>query len=231
MSMDSPYFALSWLESLSTAELTGLADKYDIDIPPDLDRVFIIEELLYLCRDIETGDSDDLQNNEFNETAFLPKHYDFSFVNIIIRDPLWVFVFWEVDRLGRELYAKDSDFDGYCLRVVPLNDDNQPSKSDPFIITVSMNDDSRYIGFPQNRERSYKIELCARRIGDYTVLAVSNPFTLPRLLAAGVCDDAVRAVYQNPLAAFSGIDNFTFIHGDDRVPRSCSLTADPARDV
>ena len=36
----------AFLKSLTTRELQKLADSAGIDIPPDLDRIFIIRELL-----------------------------------------------------------------------------------------------------------------------------------------------------------------------------------------
>ena len=44
---------IPYLESLSTGELIDLAVKNGLDIPPGLERVFIIEELLYLDHDAE----------------------------------------------------------------------------------------------------------------------------------------------------------------------------------
>ena len=44
--MDVTRFTRVFLDSLSTDELVKLADSHGIDIPPDLERIFVIEELL-----------------------------------------------------------------------------------------------------------------------------------------------------------------------------------------
>ncbi|MDR1147291.1 MAG: hypothetical protein LBK66_01525, partial [Spirochaetaceae bacterium] len=44
--MDGCRMIRRYLESLTTRELAALADKAGIDIPPELDRIFIIEAIL-----------------------------------------------------------------------------------------------------------------------------------------------------------------------------------------
>ena len=47
--MDGIPITRSYLETLSSWELVKLSDHYGIDIPPGLDRIFIIEELLEIA--------------------------------------------------------------------------------------------------------------------------------------------------------------------------------------
>ena len=44
--MEQNFLSRTYLETLSTADLISLADDYGIDIPDDLNRRFIIGELL-----------------------------------------------------------------------------------------------------------------------------------------------------------------------------------------
>ena len=46
MEMETPVLSRQKLESFSTQDLLDLADDYGIDIPEDLNRRFIIEEIL-----------------------------------------------------------------------------------------------------------------------------------------------------------------------------------------
>ena len=48
----------TYLESLSTADLISLADEYGIDIPEELNRRFIIGELLEVIEDSNTEKKD-----------------------------------------------------------------------------------------------------------------------------------------------------------------------------
>ena len=206
---------IPYLESLSTGELLNLADKCGLDIPPGLERVFIIEELLYLgySNDVKPAELEDVV---FEKLAALPKQYNISFIDVLIRDPLWAFVFWEIKLHDRKLYENNEDFEGYCLRAIPLKG-NQPDMPASFIVTVSENDSGRYLGFPPDSGRSFKVELCAMRYGKCLVITESRPFTLPRLMDAKLYDD-IQAVYQNPLAQISGVECFSLVHSEDRFP-------------
>jgi hypothetical protein len=138
---------------------------------------------------------------------------------VIIRDPLWVFAFWEIKAHDRDLHEKAGNFKGYCLRVIPLdNTENaQKIKEDSFMVTIEKDDEARYLGFAgrQAGER-YLIQLSAVRGGQEIQLAVSEPFTLP-VLHSG---DFIRETAKNPLADLSGIKDFTAIKTIDRLSRT-----------
>jgi hypothetical protein len=54
---------------------------------------------------------------------------------------------------------------------------------------------------------------------DYTVLAQSRPFMLPRLIEP-TSNELVQTVYRNPLALLSGVDRFSLVRSEDRLLRS-----------
>ena len=217
--MGFPVFTMPYLESLSTGELLTLADMSGLDIPPGLEPIFIIEELLDWDRDHDeyNDDVEDVDRNIFNPVMILPNRYHFSFVEALIRDPLWAFVFWEVKAHDRELYEKSEDFEGYCLRVSPFVDGK--AQADSFLVTVGVKDTSRYLGFPPDDGRCFKIELCVQLAENITVLAVSRPLTLPRLVKVHQAQPEIRAVYRNSLAQLSGVDRFSLVHSEDRELR------------
>jgi len=166
---------------------------------------------------------------EVNELAALPKNYNISFIETLIRDPLWTFVFWEIKKHDRDLHEQSMHFDGYRLRVVPLKEPGfQPDMAASFTVTVGKNDCGWYLGFPPNGWRCYKIELCAKHRNDYTVLAESPMFFLPRLIQPKLetesmvidKDEEIQSLYRNPLAQLSGIDNFLLFRGVDRKSRT-----------
>ncbi|MBQ1197606.1 MAG: hypothetical protein IIX47_03280 [Spirochaetaceae bacterium] len=53
--MENIPISLSYLETLSTADLLELAEEYDLDIPEQLNRRFIISEIL------EIADTEDMK--------------------------------------------------------------------------------------------------------------------------------------------------------------------------
>jgi len=225
---------LPYLESLSTGELIELAVRNGLDIPPGLERVFIIEELFYLDHDAEGSGAKnahhdiiqvDAKHDAFKEFAMLPKQYHISFIEVIIRDPLWAFVFWEIKAHDRNHYESAPGFRGYFLRVMPFREGPfkeslpQADEAASFIVSVDIDDYARYLGFPPDNGRCFKVELCMRNHDDYTVLAQSRPFTLPRLIEP-VTNEFMQTVYCNPLALLSGVGRFSLVRSEDRLLRS-----------
>jgi hypothetical protein len=216
--MDDPRLTRSYLEGLSSDELIRLADRHGIDIPFGLERIFIIEELLdFVLDDVPgiTAVHASLRSG-FKEATSLPRQYNISFVEAMIRDPLWAFVFWEIKSYDRELHEKAVDFEGYCLRAVPLAG---AAGECSFTVPVGVDDCAWYLGFPpEEGRRSYMVELCALRAKDFIPLAVSRRFRLPALVDPS--GGSGRALYQNPLAALSGVHDFLLVRSADRLSRS-----------
>jgi hypothetical protein len=206
-----------YLETLATHELVQLADSFGVDIPPELDRPFIIEELLEAAEDEEDNRDEDMLvsprkfvEKRISEPVPIPKQYNITFIEVIRRDPLWAFTFWEVKHADKELYERDMAFDGYQLNVIPDN-----IKGEPFVIPVGVRDDAWYIGFPPEGGR-FTVELCAvLRDEEKITLAVSQPFSMPRLFNP-VAD---AALYENPLTRLSGLADFTILRNIDRESR------------
>ena len=211
----------SYLESLTTSELIKLADSSGIDIPPGLDRIFIIEELLdFLTMDEEEIPIEsDLMDIVLVESAPLPKQYNITFLEVMIRDPLWAFVFWEVKSQDKEQFEKQDNFDGYYLKVSPIP--LQPEGV--FTVALSYNDTSRYLSFsPESLNHSrYKVELCAGVGGGETVLAVSDPVILPGLPEHPTESDKklFKGALSNPLNRLSGYGDYPVIRKNERLSR------------
>jgi hypothetical protein len=207
------------LESLSTGELIKLADSFGIDIPHGLERIFIIEEILeyYNALDIEV--TDDLEiNPSCSDTAALPKQYNISYIEVIIRDPLWVFVYWEIKGHDREIHENADDFKGYCLRIVPLNEEKTESKEDSFTLPVSADDCARYIGFAEHTSQtqsSYIIKLGVIRGDSELQIIESLPFHLPKLIR----NINIFSMKENPLVHLSGIQDLSTTKSTDRQSR------------
>ena len=213
--MGFPCYTTQSLERLSTDELIKLAETQGLDIPPDLERIFIIEELLYLDRG-NIG-----KTGEEEETYVLSRQREVSTVEVLVRDPLWAFVFWEIKKHDQEMYEGDADFEGYRLRVNPLKEGSlQPDIAGVYTVDVGRNDTARYLGFPPDDRRFFRVELCVPKWENHVVIAVSRAFRLPRLIdAKQKGDEEIQKIYQNPMAQLSGIDHFTMLRNRDRLLR------------
>jgi hypothetical protein len=230
------------LESLTTQELAALADNAGIDIPPGLDRLFIIEEILEAeddgDKDAKNQEETLLEEAEFLGPVPLPEQYNITDIKVLIRDPLWVFVFWEIKNYDRELYEKNQDFEGYFLKVVPAAgersgytphpEDVKPPPSQvkaasvwSFTVPVGPDDTAWYLGFPPDYPGKdtpgggwFRVELCVRREAEQAVLAASKPFRLPSLLLP-----AEAKAPRSPLADLSAIDELNVLRNGDRRSR------------
>jgi hypothetical protein len=227
----------AWLESLSSEELIKIADTYGIDIPPGLERIFIIEEILECSTIDEQEPKNDLEvNPSYTDTALLPKQYNISFIEVLIRDPLWVFVFWEIKGHDRETHENAPDFNGYFLRVIPLEEKETEPKELPFTVSIDPKDSARYLGFtseltarkqhdagytdtqPENSFKNaghYIIKLGVTRGNSEIQIAASQPFYLPKLNE----HEAANDINSNPLIRLSGTQDLQIIKYTDRHSR------------
>ncbi|MCL2809301.1 MAG: DUF4912 domain-containing protein [Treponema sp.] len=210
----------TWLESLSTDELIKLADTYGVDIPPELERIFIIEELLEIVN-AQLNENDMSEaievNPGYSESALLPKQYNISFIEVIIRDPLWVFVFWEIKGHDREIHENAGDFNGYILRVIPLDNEGKEfqSRETSFSISVNKEDNARYLGLTEHTEHnsnSYVIQLNVIRGENELPIISSAPFILPRLME----NETINELNANPLIRLSGVQDVSIIKNTGR---------------
>jgi hypothetical protein len=217
--LDRPF-----LERLTTAELIKLADRVGIDVPSGLERIVIIEELLETMDDAETGAEKTApfpleERRQPASTAPIPRHYNISYVDVLVRDPLWAFAFWEINARDKEIHEKAPDFGGYCLRVESaprFSDPLQAAGNSSFTVQVGTGDSAWYLGFSPSGG-TFKVELCAMRREESVVLAVSQPFRLPNLLEP--LGNRYSKASHNPLLRLSGIDEFRIIHNTSRSSR------------
>jgi hypothetical protein len=219
----------SYLESLTTRELIRMADREGIDIPPDLERVFIIQELL---ENNSLENPPELEEQGRLSPVPLPKQYNITYLEVLLRDPLWVFAFWEIKKHDKELFENSENFEGYCLKVSSagsaLSPDGKPSGEKTslletvFTVSIGVEDTAWYLGFPPQGGEFY-VELCVRlrnlresgRNGTDTLLkslASSRPFSMPRLFNPPENEKTLK----NPLIRLSGAEYFSILRNTER---------------
>ncbi|MCL1812443.1 MAG: DUF4912 domain-containing protein [Treponema sp.] len=242
-----------FLESSTTKELIKLADQAGISIPPDLDRIFIIRELLdnvldeeanskplfdkyYLHekKNIETSAmfssslntasgpkgavNESHRNSSLNsKTASLPQQYHITYLEVLSRDPQWVYVFWEIKAQDRERYEAAPGFEGYALKALENKKTNESSPencrdgdfTESFTVPVGNDDNSWYLGFPAFG--IYRIALWVRGLN--TTVIMSRPFIIPKFL-----NNPENTNYlSSPLIRLSGVSEFSILRSADRV--------------
>jgi uncharacterized protein len=221
------------LEALSLDELYALADRAGLDLPPGLERPFVIEEIAEALEEDEEETEDrrasqgealhidekkysDLRIDDI-EPAPLPAEegamalrYNETMIRAIARDPSWAFAFWDVADAELAALRGDESSAGLFLRVAEIGaEDEQPGPEghrEYFDIPVSDGDLQWYINLPRSGVR-FRIDLCARKpgFGKLRVLARSNEVESPRQSFSLPQSGLDKAAFE--LLALSGIED------------------------
>ena len=92
----------AYLETLSFSDLVILADNYGIDVPENLNRSFLIAELIEVTEELEkiaeepemvVTDEEAVIPEDPNK---LPDFYNSTEVEVLLRNPAWAFVYWNI---------------------------------------------------------------------------------------------------------------------------------------
>jgi hypothetical protein len=243
--MNSLKIDLPYLERLSTSELSQLARSFDIEIPPGRDRTLIIGELLEFAPCLNFYQQGSVNERELkphfvmpeppqpNKTLLelpppvqLPKQYGFTYIDILIRDPFWIYVFWGICPSDRKKYEKKPSFDAYILRVRLDNCMMEGGKDVVLSATVEVKDNARYLNIPpetgswkhcpQDSTCPYIVELCALLGGEEIVLVSSHSFHLPRTLPLPGRADS--EILEKAMLKLSGISDLNVYRNTEEVP-------------
>jgi hypothetical protein len=195
------------LEELSLEELYALADRTGLDLPPGLERPFVIEEIAEALEEDEEeseerrafqGEALHIDEKKYSDLRIddiepapppaegaIVSRYNETMIRAIARDPSWAFAYWDVSDADLAAMRGDEGSAGLFLRVAEIGQDEGKKASDGhqeyFDIPVNDSDLQWYINLPRSGVR-FRIELCARRpgVGKFRVLARSNEVESPR---------------------------------------------------
>jgi hypothetical protein len=209
------------LETLTTNELIKMADVQGIFIPANLERAFIIQELLEADTELNLEEQDAasanfIDHNQTFELAPLPKQYNVNYLEVLLRDPVWAFVYWEINSLDRKAYESSPDFKGYVLYVAPLPSEGKQPIAEPFTVSVGNHDNSWRI-YLQPETASFQVKLCVNRGETKETIISSREIRVPHVLDPS--DERVRNIPKYPVLSLSGIEEFEILRNVDRVTR------------
>lgn len=217
--MDELRLTRPYLETLATCDLAALAESLGLDLPPDLNRIFVIEEILDARPDdpegAEVDDPEGLRVADQEAVAALPESYNTTFIEVLIRDPVWAFAFWEIRPQDRDLHERAPDFGGYRLRVSAVGGARN-GPEDSFYIALDKKDSAWYVCFP-SAKGWFKVELCVVKNQGEQVLAASQPFRIPSCGDPSVLDSEDHPL--RPILTLSGGDEFRILKSVDRASR------------
>lgn len=212
-------------EALSLEELYALADRTGLDLPPGLERPFVIEEVLAVLeedsedRRASQGEAlhidekkysglrmDDIEVDSGTDGS-LPSRYNETMIHAVVRDPSWAFAYWDVSDAELSVLRGEDLATGLFLRVVETGGANSEIHHEYFDIPVSDEDLQWYINLPRPGVR-FRIDLCARRSPQSVkirILARSNEVESPRQTLSPPPQGLEPPVYE--LLALSGADD------------------------
>ncbi|MBO4404160.1 MAG: DUF4912 domain-containing protein [Treponema sp.] len=160
------------LEAMSTADLLSLADDYGIDFPDNLDRRLIIGELLEFTEEdaAGTGTDETLTEQELFEEQDLPLTYNDTTVSLFMRNPAWLFVYWDIKESDMAVIKQDPSFESIFLHITFYENETDEKPCDSFDLSIK----------PEQRELSVLIPTDKK----YVMVSLAQKFAdeQPRVL-------------------------------------------------
>ncbi len=204
--MEHTPLTLAYLESLSTADLVSLADDFGIDIPEGLNRRFILGELLELAEydSRESPDSGILIDAQYtNSSEDLPETYNETSISMLMRDPGWLFVYWDFHANLFSAITGNYRFESFFLRVNSLSSTSPVVVKDWFDVNVGIHDRQWYVHLPSD-ERAVRVDLYSRNTQEKEQLLAKSLVRAVPVSANATAPQGDRR-RQPPLVELSGI--------------------------
>ncbi len=175
------------LESMSTADLISLSDEYGIEIPDNLNRRFIIEELLETSAELETSfkhDDDEVTLDEENAKLpeTLPKSYNETEINLVLRNPEWIFVYWDISESTLNKIKNSPDFNGLFLHLAFYDSMDEDEKQNSSInIKIDLETREQYVLVPEDKNILNVVLACSYGEENIDILASTRRISIPRV--------------------------------------------------
>ena len=227
------------LSQLSQEDLFYLVDIFDVDLTEieETDRVQL-EQLLFetieeIRRDRETDNTfpisyheqkfdslDELFGTEIspNQWGFdFPASYNVTRIELMLRDPAWVFCYWDISIADKTRILKEENFQNLLLRLEEVATAKPAEQLQIMEVPVQLTDSSWYLNL-LNRETFYRIHLVADFNGKEEILATSQKVQVPR---GGLTEKlAVMDSFEtDALIALSGIEKLGVAGFDKDIPQ------------
>ena len=168
------------LRALPYEDLFKIATHGNISIGEDQDKEALVAQI-YEALEEDRQDREELTNlavrieakkfavsqdeellSDFGEAHPLPDRYNESRVMLMLRDPSWVYCYWDISDNTVAKLHEQSDFEGLVLRVIEMVSPSFEKEGivDWFDIPVQIEDRRRYINLP-SENTFYCVEIIA----------------------------------------------------------------------
>ena len=179
--MDDEVITRAYLETLSFSDLKKLADEYGVDVPEDLDRRFLLCELLEIAeenRQDKTAGMIISFENSTNQSTNLPDGYNETQISCVLRNPVWAFVFWDISDTDMNMLSALPNY-SLSLRVCILVSETELVPQESFEIELPNGVNEQYVLFPAGKN-FIRIELVYSNGTNREVLAFSPVVSVPK---------------------------------------------------
>ena len=179
--MDDAIITRSYLETLSFSDLKKLADEYGVDVPEDLDRRFLLSELLEIAEESlqdKTAGMIISFENSLNTSTNLPDGYNETNISCVLRNPVWAFVFWDISDTDMNMLSALGDY-SLSLRVCILVSPTELVPQESFEIDIPSGVNEQYVLIPSGKS-FIRIELVYTSGSNREVLAFSQVVSVPK---------------------------------------------------
>ena len=168
------------LEKLSFSDLVQLADEYGVDVPEDLDRRFLIAELLELSEESNNKEDEMIiaSEDDNQQPVILNGNFNETQVSCVLRNPAWLFVFWNLNDSDAAKIAEGSG-NNLKLRICSLADPKDPKPDEAFEVQTTTESQEQYVLLPKGKQ-FIKVELVYSSGGNGEVLAFSPVIQIPQ---------------------------------------------------
>jgi hypothetical protein len=156
VNMQTSFLSRSFLETLSSSDLISLADDYGIDIPDNLNRRFIIGELLETAEEMKntsaTPDMIIMQQDNSTTDLTLPDSYNETAIHSILRNPVLAFVWWDIKKTDIQKLRSEGVLATLKLHVSLSDDELSEQLQESFDVQITPADREQYVFLPSGHK-------------------------------------------------------------------------------
>ena len=179
--MDEEKITRAYLETLSFSDLKKLADEFGVDVPEDLDRRFLLSEILEIAEEARQDKDAPMIisfDNDVNQSTNLPEGYNETQISCVLRNPVWVFVFWDISDTDMNMLKTLPDY-SLGLRVCILSSETDLTPEEVLDIELPNGVNEQYVLIPAGKS-FLRIELVYTSGSTREVLAFSPVISIPK---------------------------------------------------
>ena len=199
------------LQNLATSDLIDLANSLELFVPPNFSRVQLIKEISDMDSELENLPYSVLKALPL-EDEDLPSSYGTTEIRILLRDPMWLFAFWDINANTLEELIKEDSNVSIFLRVMSFKTEEEDTYHTFEDINIKLEEHSIYIHTSINEEIT-QVALCYKIKQKTEIMAKSNFIYMPRKnIKNNLCIDDSSISEIMKLSGFHHVQQWHFQH-------------------